>query len=87
MGMFSPQKFLQRLNGTGFAKVSGASDKILLTERGKRFADWLAKHEKDAETFNSDIGGWGPKQTVVEVMKERAMAHNTALQTATGSGA
>lgn len=87
MGLFSPEKFLQRLNGTGFAKVSGARDKILLTERGKQFAEWIAKHEKDAETFNSDIGQWGPKQTVADVMSAQAKAHNKALQATADGGA
>lgn len=87
MGLFSPRKFLNRLDGTGFAKVSGAHDKILLTERGKQFAEWLTKHEKDAETFSSGIGQWGPKQTVSEVMRAQAEAHNKALQATADGGA
>ena len=53
MGLFSPSSFFQKLKGTELVSISGGGDKLLLTERGKKFVDWLIDHEKDAETFNS----------------------------------
>jgi len=71
VGIFSPANFLQKVNGTELVSVSGGQDKIMLTERGKLFADWLIEQEKDAETFNSDKGRWGKEQSVADFMKER----------------
>ena len=71
VGIFSPHGFLQKLNGTELVSVTGGGDKLMLTDRGIQFVEWLLEHEKDAETFNSTKGRWGKEQTVVEVMKER----------------
>lgn len=71
MGLFSPSSFLQKLNGTELVSISGGRDKLLLTERGKKFVDWLIAHEKDAETFQSEKGEWGKKQIISDVLKER----------------
>jgi hypothetical protein len=70
-GLFSPSSFFQKLNGTDLVSLSGGDDKLLLTERGQLFADWLVEHEKDAETFESEKGRWGKEQSVADVMKER----------------
>ena len=71
-GGFSPVSFLQKLAGTDLVTISGGRDKLLLTTRGEMFADWLIEHEKDAETFNSDLGNWGKAQSAFEVLKERS---------------
>ena len=71
LGLFSPTSFYHKLRGTGLVSISGGSDKLLLTERGKQFTDWLIDQEKDAETFNSDKGRWGKEQNVQDFMKER----------------
>ncbi|SRR5712691_8468597 len=76
VGLFSPGSFYQKLQGTELVTVSGGKDKFLLTERGKKFADWLVEHEKDAETFNSEKGRWGKEQSVADVMKERFGSKN-----------
>lgn len=82
MGVFSPDSFMAKLNGTDLVSMSGGHDKIYLTERGKDFSDWLIQHEKDAETFNSEKGQWGEGQSVADVMKERfgEDSHNKPIQ-------
>lgn len=70
-GWFSPEKFRRQLEGTDLVYISESEDKMFLTEQGKKFTDWLIRHEKDAETFESDIGRWGVKQSAADVMKER----------------
>ena len=76
VGLFSPQKFLSELNGTGLVTYLDTGRKLFLSERGKRFTSWLLKHERDAETFMSDIGRWGKEQSVREVMSKQIEAHN-----------
>lgn len=71
MGWFSPREFFNQLKGTNLVTISGGGDKIFLTQEGKSFADWLVSHEKDAETFKSDLGEWGIDQSVMDIMKER----------------
>jgi hypothetical protein len=71
IGIFSPSSFLQKLKGTDLVSLTGGKDKIMLTERGQMFADWLIEHEKDAETFNSGKGRWGKEQKLADVMRER----------------
>lgn len=78
MGLFSPASFFQKLKGTELVSLSGGGDKLLLTERGKKFVDWLINHEKDAETFNSVKGRWGKEQNIADVMKERFGASSVA---------
>ena len=68
VGLFSPQKFLSKLNGTELVTHLNTGKKLFLSERGKRFTGWLLKHERDAETFMSDLGRWGKEQSVSEVM-------------------
>ncbi|NMF88264.1 hypothetical protein [Aromatoleum petrolei] len=70
-GLFSPGSFVRKLQGTELLYLSGGKDKLFLTPRGKKFADWLIRHEKDAETFNSEKGRWGKEQSASDVMKER----------------
>lgn len=76
VGLFSPASFFQKLKGTELVSVPGGGDKLFLTDRGKKFADWLIEHEKDAETFNSAKGRWGKEQSIAEVMKERFAQKN-----------
>ena len=71
VGLFSPDEFLSRLNGTGLVTASGGRSRIFLTSRGKDFADWLISNERDAETFQSDKGRWGKEQTMKGFMEER----------------
>lgn len=68
VGLFSPSSFLQKLKGTDLVRLSGGQDKILLTEKGESFADWLIQHERDAEAFKSVKGSWGKIQTISDVM-------------------
>lgn len=76
VGLFSPRKFLSKLNGTDLVTSLNTGKKLFLSERGKRFAAWLLKHERDAETFVSGLGRWGKEQSVDEVMKKQMDAHN-----------
>lgn len=77
MGIFSPASFLHKLNGTDLVSVSGGRDKILLTNKGMDFVEWLIRHEKDAETFVSTKGGWGKKQSINDVMQEHYSRRNS----------
>ena len=76
VGLFSPEKFLSKLNGTELVTHLNTGRKLFLSERGKRFTDWLLKHERDAETFMSDLGRWGKEQSVTEVMTKHIETHN-----------
>lgn len=69
-GIFSPSDFLRKLKGTELVSLSGGKNKLLLTGRGQMFADWLMRHEKDAETFNSSKGRWGKEQSASDVLRE-----------------
>lgn len=79
IGLFSPRKFFSKLNGTQLI-TNDQSRNLYLTDRGKRFANWQIKHERDAETFKSDIGNWGKEQTVSDVMSKQIEAHNQAVK-------
>lgn len=70
-GSFDPRKFLSKLAGTNLISLSGSRKKIFITERGRQFAEWLISHEKDAETFKSDIGSWGKDQRAIDVIKQQ----------------
>jgi hypothetical protein len=71
-GNFSPHDFIKSLKETGLVLLSGGQDKLVLTERGTRFTDWLIKQEKDAETFKSPKGSWGPDQSILDLLKAHA---------------
>ena len=45
-GAFSPGEFLVKIRGTELVSVSGGKDKLMLTDRGKLFADWLIGMKK-----------------------------------------
>lgn len=75
-GLFSATSFMKKLKGTELISVSGSGNKLLLTSRGETFADWLMKHEKDAETFNSEKGRWGKEQSASDVLKELSTKKN-----------
>lgn len=79
-GSFSPYKFLSKLEGTGFVSYTEIGSKLFLSDRGKKFTDWLLRHEKDAETFQSDLGRWGKEQSISDVMSQRAELHNKKRQ-------
>lgn len=79
MGIFSPRKFLSQLDGTGLVTFLNTGKQIFLSDRGQRFAEWLLKHERDAETFTSNLGRWGKEQSVEDVMAKRFEAHNQTL--------
>ena len=87
LGFFSPRKFLSNLDGTDLVTFTDTGKRIFLADRGQRFVSWLLKHERDAETFESDIGRWGKQQSVADVMSEQIKAHNKALQATAKSGA
>jgi hypothetical protein len=70
VGRFSPVKFISKLEGTGLVELNAHKQKIFLTKDGKSFAKWLIKNERDAETFQSDIGRWGPEQNTKDIMKQ-----------------
>jgi hypothetical protein len=69
VGVFSPARFIGKLKGTELIFLSGGHDKLFLSERGQDFADWLIAHEKDAETFQSSVGRWGPRQSVKDMLR------------------
>lgn len=79
-GVFEPSKFMKQLKGTDLVKVNKNKKEIYLTKRGEKFAQWLIENEKDAETFNSDVGRWGIDQTAQEVMDKYYVSkkHNKA---------
>lgn len=79
-GMFSPHKFLSKLNGTSLVTYSDSMSKIFLSDSGKRFTEWLVRHEKEAETFKSEIGKWGKDQSIRDIFSEQSNAHNNSLQ-------
>lgn len=79
-GLFSPQKFLAKLDGMELVTYQHTGKKLFLSERGQRFASWLLKHERDAETFMSDLGRWGKEQSVSEVMDKQFESHNKSLK-------
>jgi len=87
VGLFSPRKFLSNLNGTGLVTFTNTGKRLFLSDRGQRFADWLLKHERDAETFESDLGRWGKKQSIKDVMAKQIEAHNKSLQATAEGGA
>ena len=87
VGVFAPRKFLSHLNGTDLITIGNAGKRLFLSERGKRFVDWLFKHERDAETFKSDLGRWGKEQSVKDVMDRQIETHNKSLQTTARGGA
>ena len=80
VGIFDPNAFVSRLNGTGLVTLPSTREKIFLTGRGQRFTEWLLKHERDAETFDSDLGRWGKVQSVKDVMSRQIEAHNKQNQ-------
>nr|MBV6628680.1 hypothetical protein [Oceanococcus sp. HetDA_MAG_MS8] len=80
-GLFSPYKFISKLSGTDFVTVSDSGRRVLLSARGQRFVSWLRNHEREAETFESDLGRWGKEQTWREVLSERIEAHNKSIKT------
>jgi hypothetical protein len=69
-GIFAPGPFLRKIEGTDLVRVSGSGDKLMLTGRGKNFSEWLIKHQKDAETFESDKGRWGIEQDFGEAIRK-----------------
>jgi hypothetical protein len=71
VGLFSPKKFVDKLDGTGLVTYLDMGKQFFLSDRGKRFVEWLQKHERDAETFISELGGWGKQQSVQDVLSKR----------------
>lgn len=67
-GAFSPSEFFDALSGADLVVWSGDKKKLILTERGRQFSDWLVKHERDAITFNSEMGRWGKEQTMKQFL-------------------
>lgn len=70
-GFFNPWKFMSKIDGSDLASFNSEKEQIELTERGRKFAQWLIENKKDAETFNSELGNWGVEQNVQEFLKER----------------
>lgn len=74
-GSFSPQDFLAKLQGTQLIMLAENNSKVKLTGRGSKFAAWLIEHEKDAESFWTEIGGWGERKDIAQLLKERFPQH------------
>lgn len=70
-GVFSPREFLRNLDGTQLVTPYDNHSKIKLTARGEKFASWLLEHDKGAESFWSEKGGWGERRNLADVLKER----------------
>lgn len=70
-GMFIPDEFLRKTNGTGLVDLSPNRREIVLSQQGVNFGDWLIENELDAETFNSDKGQFGLSQSISEVLDRR----------------
>jgi hypothetical protein len=69
-GLFDPLQFLGKLEGTNLVNIINDKQNLELTDRGQKFAQWLIDNNKDAETFNSDIGRWGKEQNVQEIIEK-----------------
>lgn len=69
-GTFSPREFLAKLEGTQLVMTTEGESKLRLTNRGSQFVKWLVEHEKDAKMFWSDMGGWGERKSLPDLMKE-----------------
>jgi hypothetical protein len=72
--VFSPAEFATSTEGTALTTTIERDQKYSLTAKGRRFVDWLLKHHKDAETFESELGRWGINQTIEEWIARRGKA-------------
>ncbi|WP_334181095.1 hypothetical protein DOP62_14325 (plasmid) [Synechococcus elongatus PCC 11801] len=70
VGIFSPSKFLKALDGTDTVILTGDQKEIRLLPDGDSFAEWLIDNRLDAESFRSDIGGWGERD-VQQALKQQ----------------
>jgi hypothetical protein len=57
-GYFSARKLCERLPDAGLLQVD-LRDRVSLTPKGQEFAKWAIETGRKADSFPSDIGGWG----------------------------
>lgn len=69
-GRFSPSRFSSRLEGTDLINISADKMQINLSQKGKKFTDWLMDNGKKAESFKTDMGGWGEEVTHENFVKK-----------------
>jgi hypothetical protein len=62
-GLFSGDSLAKKLAGTGLTDMQGAN--VVLTEKGKRFAQWLTRTNRKNDFFESALGSWGTPTRLV----------------------
>lgn len=69
-GSFSPERFASNVDGAELVEMNSTRTSLSLTDRGKSFATWMKKNNKQARMFNSDKGSWGEKIDITKVLRE-----------------
>lgn len=65
-GNLDLRKFEARLKGTNLIDIDEKNGKIVLTNFGKDFANWLHENGRSAEVFKSELGNFGTNQELVK---------------------
>lgn len=67
MGTLSVRDLMKKLKGTELLKYNDNS--IELSDKGDAFAGWFISEKKDAKAYDSNLGGWGDKQDINNIIE------------------